>query len=138
VTGDPLVGDAADAARVEHVPPPTAAKPERSLPQPIGDDNPTVAASPHKYEQLPFKPAFEPLPPLTAAKPERSLPQPIGHVMQFFHYEHLPAHLREVSQPFGELASWLVLHCPHNPELTVALRKLLESKDAAVRAVIAG
>ena len=82
--------------------------------------------------------APEPLPPPTASKPERSLPQPIGHVMQFFRCEHLPGRLREVSEPFCELASWLVLHCPHNPELTVALRKLLESKDAAVRAVLAG
>jgi len=85
------------------------------------------------------KPAFEPVPPLTAAKPERWLPQPIGHVMQFFKWEHLLREdLREVSRPFCELASWLVLQSPHNPELTVALRKLLESKDAAVRAVLAG
>jgi hypothetical protein len=85
------------------------------------------------------KPASEPAPLPTAAKPERSLPQPIGHVMQFFKWEHLLREdLREVSQPFCELAAWLVLHCPHNPELTVALRKLLEGKDAAVRAVLAG
>lgn len=55
-------------------------------------------------------------------------------IMQFFAYEHLPAHLQEVSKPFGELAKTIVEALPRNPERTVALRKLLESKDAAVRA----
>lgn len=55
-------------------------------------------------------------------------------IMQFFAYEHLPAHLQEVSKPFGELAKTIVETLPRNPERTVALRKLLESKDAAVRA----
>lgn len=55
-------------------------------------------------------------------------------IMQFFAYEHLPAHLQEVSRPFGELAKTIVEVLPRNPERTVALRKLLESKDAAVRA----
>ncbi len=55
-------------------------------------------------------------------------------IMQFFAYEHLPAHLQEASKPFGELAKLIVDSLPRNPERTVALRKLLESKDAAVRA----
>jgi hypothetical protein len=55
-------------------------------------------------------------------------------ILQFFSYEHLPQFLREVSQPFGELAQRVVLTLPRNPERTVALRKLLEAKDAAVRA----
>lgn len=55
-------------------------------------------------------------------------------IMQFFAYEHLPAHLQEVSKPFGEMAKQLQEILPRNPERTVALRKLLESKDAAVRA----
>jgi hypothetical protein len=57
-------------------------------------------------------------------------------LLQFFAYEHLPAHLQEVSKPFGELAKQLVT-LPRNPERTTALRKLLESKDCAVRAVVA-
>jgi len=56
--------------------------------------------------------------------------------MQFFSYEHLPAHLQAVSKPFGELAV-VVLTLPRNPERTVALRKLLEAKDCAVRALLA-
>lgn len=46
---------------------------------------------------------------------------------------HLPPHLAEVSKPFADLAQTL-LALPRNPERTVALRKLLEAKDAAVRA----
>jgi hypothetical protein len=59
------------------------------------------------------------------------------HILQFFAYDHLPPHLREVSKPFGELAQAIVDTLPRNPERTVALRKLLEAKDAAVRARIA-
>ena len=58
------------------------------------------------------------------------------HIMQFFAYDHLPANLQAVSRPFGDLALQ-VLTGPSNPETTVALRKLLEAKDAAVRAVLA-
>lgn len=55
-------------------------------------------------------------------------------ILQFFAYEHLPVHLQEISKPFGELAKQITDSLPRNPERTVALRKLLESKDAAVRA----
>lgn len=57
--------------------------------------------------------------------------------MQFFSYAHLPPHLAAVSQPFAELAERVVVTLPRNPERTVALRKLLEAKDAAVRALVA-
>ena len=57
------------------------------------------------------------------------------YLMQFFAYEHLPADLQIVSKPFGALAARL-LELPDNPERTVALRKLLEAKDCAVRAMI--
>ena len=60
----------------------------------------------------------------------------IEHIAQFFAYAHLPEHLQVVSKPFSELAD-AVLLLPRNPERTVALRKLLEAKDAAVRAAIA-
>lgn len=57
-------------------------------------------------------------------------------IIQFFSYSHLPERLQEVSKPFCDMASKL-LELPRNPERTVALRKLLESKDAAVRAILA-
>lgn len=57
-------------------------------------------------------------------------------LLQFFAYEHLPERLQAVSKPFGELAAKLVAELPRNAERTVALRKLLESKDCAVRALL--
>ena len=55
-------------------------------------------------------------------------------LLQFFEYKHLPEHLQAISRPFGELAIWINNTLPDNPEKTVALRKLLEAKDCAVRA----
>lgn len=71
-------------------------------------------------------------------------------LLQFFEYAHLPAHLQMISKPFHDLAHALVKGdnvpesgtvtlgepLPANPERTVALRKLLEAKDCAVRALI--
>ena len=44
---------------------------------------------------------------------------PTEMILRYFRYDHLPAHLQEVSKPFCE---------------TTALRKLLEAKDCYVRA----
>ena len=63
--------------------------------------------------------------------------QPKEHILQFFAYSHLPEPLQDVSAPFGNLAASLVKTLPRNAERTVALRKLLEAKDAAVRALLA-
>lgn len=57
-------------------------------------------------------------------------------ILQFFAYAHLPQHLQQVSKPFGDLAEVIVASIGRNPERTVALRKLLEAKDAAVRAML--
>lgn len=54
-------------------------------------------------------------------------------MLQFFVYSHLPEALQEESKPFCELAYNIVRRHPRNPERTVALRKLLEAKDCAVR-----
>lgn len=61
----------------------------------------------------------------------------LDHILQFFAFDHLPPHLAEISKPFCELAHAMYASLPRNPERSVTLRKLLESKDAAVRAVIA-
>lgn len=58
----------------------------------------------------------------------------VDHILRFFHYAHLPAVLQIRSKPFCDLARLIVETTPRNPERTVALRKLLEAKDAAVRA----
>ena len=57
-------------------------------------------------------------------------------ILQFFAYEHLPPHLQEVSKPFGEMAKLITQTMPRNAERDMALRKLLEAKDCAVRAVL--
>lgn len=67
-------------------------------------------------------------------------------ILQFFAWEHLPPHLQEVSRPFAVLANAIAFGddmagwrgpMPRNAERSVALRKLLEAKDAAVRAMVA-
>lgn len=58
------------------------------------------------------------------------------YLLQFFKYDHLPDHMQKASKPFGDLAKSIVLDIPKNPERTTALRKLLEAKDCAVRALI--
>lgn len=63
-------------------------------------------------------------------------PELQDRMLQFFEYKHLPEKLQRVSRPFGELARQIVLDLPANPERTVALRKLLEAKDCAVRALL--
>ncbi|MEQ1716620.1 MAG: hypothetical protein ABL907_11640 [Hyphomicrobium sp.] len=55
-------------------------------------------------------------------------------MMQFFAYGHLPAHLQDVSKPFGDLAQLMCETLPRNPERSAGLRKLLEAKDCLVRA----
>jgi len=62
---------------------------------------------------------------------------PTEHILQFFAWTHLPPELQEVSAPFQVLAKRIMDTTPRNPERTVALRKLLEAKDAAVRAALA-
>lgn len=61
----------------------------------------------------------------------------VAGVLRFFAYGHLPEPLRAISRPFHDLAHGLADRGDlDGPELTVALRKLLESKDAAVRAAL--
>ena len=60
----------------------------------------------------------------------------ISHVLKFFKYDHLPEKLQAISRPFCTLAQEVAERAPDNQETTVALRKLLEAKDAAVRAVL--
>jgi hypothetical protein len=58
-------------------------------------------------------------------------------LLRFFEYDHLPGPLAEVSRPFAELARGVAENpALDGPEVTVALRKLLEAKDCAVRAAL--
>jgi hypothetical protein len=58
-------------------------------------------------------------------------------ILRYFHYGHLPEPLRSISESFCTLAAFLVTAVPRNAERSVALRKLLEAKDAGVRANVA-
>lgn len=58
----------------------------------------------------------------------------VDPILKFFHYEHLPETLQERSKPFCNLAQFIVENTPRNAERSVCLRKLLEAKDAGVRA----
>jgi hypothetical protein len=58
------------------------------------------------------------------------------HVLQFFACGHLPDRLKDVVRPFRDLATQCADRAPQSQETTVCLRKLLEAKDAAVRAAL--
>lgn len=55
-------------------------------------------------------------------------------MMKWFDFSHLPDHLKATSSFFWDAACQLTATVEPGPERTVALRKLLEAKDAAVRA----
>lgn len=58
-------------------------------------------------------------------------------LIRYFEYGHLPdGPLRTTSKMFHRLAADLDDRLPDGAEKTVALRKLLESKDAAVRSAL--
>ncbi len=58
-------------------------------------------------------------------------------LLRWFEYGHLPPELGSVSAVVHHAAHELVGLLHDGPELTTALRKLLEGKDAAVRQAIA-
>ena len=62
--------------------------------------------------------------------PERSA------ILRYFKTTHLPPILAIVSKSFCELAEKIEIDLPSGPEKSTALRKLLEAKDAAVRAAL--
>lgn len=104
-----------------------------------------VAARRLRHKMAAMTPTTDP----TSPTPPVQTTTPAEHVMQFFAYEHLPPHLAAVSKPFCDLARILVAEgempagtavqfpLPRNPQRTMALNKLLEAKDHAVRALLA-
>jgi len=65
------------------------------------------------------------------------LPEPTGEPMlRYFTYSHLPGSLQDVSKLFHACAIAIAVSLPRSAERTVSLRKLLEAKDAAVRAAV--
>jgi hypothetical protein len=66
----------------------------------------------------------------TLPRPEKS------PILRYFQFAHLPDKLQNISRPFGQLAYLIEDTLPAGPEKSTALRKLLEAKDAAVRAAL--
>lgn len=56
--------------------------------------------------------------------------------MRWFAWDHLRPDLQKVSQPFAELARWIDTNIAESSQKTISLQKLLEAKDAAVRAAV--
>lgn len=64
----------------------------------------------------------------------QAIPEVFNVNMQNFNYQHLPQALQGVSMRFAQVAQYLAATLPPGDEREFALRKLLESKDCAVRA----
>lgn len=60
-------------------------------------------------------------------------PQMLG----YFRFQHLPEKLQQISAEFARLAVYID-SLPSNPQSDIALRKLLEAKDCAVRSELWG
>jgi len=74
----------------------------------------------------------------TKLEPPKAAPEihpATAAILKFFECSHLPPRLQIIVQPFTELA-FTIVSGPQNAETTVALRKLLEAKDCAVRAAL--
>jgi hypothetical protein len=57
-------------------------------------------------------------------------------MLQWFAYKHLPPHLQEASKVFYDLAYRVATTTKPGRERSVCLRKLVEAKDAGVRAAL--
>jgi hypothetical protein len=55
-------------------------------------------------------------------------------MIKWFEWDHVPDDLKQICESFSRLADIVVQDIEPGPERTVALRKLLEAKDSAVRA----
>lgn len=62
--------------------------------------------------------------------------EPDHPLVRYFDASHLSGEPREVASKFWFMARSLNMALPDGSEKTVALRKLLESKDAAVRSAL--
>lgn len=89
-------------------------------------------------ESFVSNPAVEPVEHDVTMPPVRDMAE-VFPVLGYFSYAHLPTHLRLVSQPFFTLAHVVANQYADGAderELAKALDRLLEAKDAAVRAAV--
>lgn len=59
-----------------------------------------------------------------------------ARISVLFGYKHLPETLREVSENFHDMATWVWSNLPDDDERNKCLDRLLEAKDCAVRAKV--
>ncbi len=79
-----------------------------------------------------------------ASQPAAATPSPkvedrhpaTQQIMRHFGFGHLHPELAAVSREFHDFAHRLLTLCHDGPEFTVALRRILEAKDAAVRSAV--
>lgn len=60
----------------------------------------------------------------------------VQRLYEYFSYKHLRPRLQDIARHYNWAALRVIHMLPDSPELTVCLRKLLESKDCAVRAAL--
>lgn len=63
-------------------------------------------------------------------------PSRMPQILSYFKFDHLPVNLQPTSKAFHDMAVTLVYHLADSSEREMALRKLLEAKDCAVRAAL--
>jgi hypothetical protein len=51
---------------------------------------------------------------------------------------HLPINLKEINNIFGHVAIIIAMASPQSPQTTIAIHKLVEAKDAAIRGHLDG
>ncbi len=56
-------------------------------------------------------------------------------LLKYFTYSHLPEEVQSVNKSFLELVNNIVENLPRNINRTVALRKLIEAREYAVRSL---
>lgn len=66
----------------------------------------------------------------------------LTEALRWLHWKHLPDHLAEISRPISELGHHLADQLAPNgaapsPQLLLGIQRLVEAKDALVRAAVA-
>lgn len=57
-------------------------------------------------------------------------------MIKFFTVDHLPPQLKGIASAYQDLAEEIIMRVPAGEQRKIALQKLLESKDATIRAII--
>lgn len=61
---------------------------------------------------------------------------PAERMLALFAWRHMPRHQQAIAEPYDVLARDIVDNLPHNSQRRMALDKLLESRDCALRTLV--